>query len=163
MSAPASDPPNSNPPPNDPPKEEDNAAGAAEASTSTTTATGNDGDVQMKDEEKKEEEVVVDRYEDIPEHVMSVSLGGLCYLRVLEGNEMAYVSLVPIIFFSFLVVFLNARIAPLNQNRQTISHPTPLSLFGSTNHHHLPPHLNPFLWYQLSIPTPHHPNRSKPQ
>ena len=118
MSAPASDPPNSNPPPNDPPKEEDNAAGAAEASTSTTTATGNDGDVQMKDEEKKEEEVVVDRYEDIPEHVMSVSLRGLWLLRS-GRNEKAYVSHVSFAFFSFL--FLNARIATLNQNRQMIS------------------------------------------
>lgn len=119
MSAPASDPPNSNPPPNDPPKEEDNAAGAAEASTSTTTATGNDVDVQMKDEEKKEEEeVVVDRYEDIPEHVMSVSLRGLWLLRS-GRNEKAYVSHVSFAFFSFL--FLNARIATLNQNRQMIS------------------------------------------
>ena len=111
MSAPASDPPNSNPPPHDPPKEEDNAAGAAEASTSTTTATGNDVDVQMKDEEKKEEEeVVVDRYEDIPEHVMSVSLGGLWFLRVLEGMRRLIFPMYHSLFFPLFVV-LNPRIS----------------------------------------------------
>jgi hypothetical protein len=66
MSAPASDPPS-----NDPIKTEDTPA-AASGSTSDKTSEGED--VQMKDGEKKqEEEVPVDRYEDIPEHVMSVS------------------------------------------------------------------------------------------
>lgn len=70
MSAPAPDP--HNPDSNQPPKSED--------TTSPTPAvpTVTDDDVQMKDEPDKaaEEEVKepVDTYEDIPDHVMSVSL-----------------------------------------------------------------------------------------
>lgn len=68
MSAPAPDPPNPNS--NEAPKPED-------SSSSTTPAAPTDDDVQMKDEPGKAEEEVKepeDKYEDIPDHVMSVSI-----------------------------------------------------------------------------------------
>ena len=81
MSAPAPDPPNPNS--NEAPKPED-------SSSSTTPAAPTDDDVQMKDEPGKAEEEVKepeDKYEDIPDHVMSQDPDGIRLQTRLIDNE----------------------------------------------------------------------------
>ena len=91
MSAPAPDPPN-------PDSSSSNQANKSQDETLSTSQAPTDDDVQMKDEpeknsEKEEEKEQVkepeDKYEDIPDHVMSVSHKELARDR--EGREKAVI------------------------------------------------------------------------